>query len=230
MKATLITISLVALAVFTASAGPDVRSETHSREAESLFRAGEWDISLWGEYAFTEEAVTRDRYLHSDHGWGGAAELKYFINRFVGVGIEGNMLHSSRAGIEATQFGGTFAPVPSLISHSYRQPQLIRSALATVTLRLPLYGHFAPYVRGGAGAIGGGGREDVFHTIFFNGDESEAQTIRTRGTTQAVAEAGAGIEVRLSRHIGLMTDFSWSFVNRSKNDFGMVRTGLNFAF
>ena len=35
---------------------------------------------------------------------------------------------------------------------------------------------------------------------------------------------------QVTRHIGCASDFSWNFVDRSRNNFGMVRTGVNFAF
>ena len=34
----------------------------------------------------------------------------------------------------------------------------------------------------------------------------------------------------MTRHIGWMNDFSWNVVDGSKNNFGMVRSGLTVAF
>ena len=45
-----------------------------------------------------------------------------------------------------------------------------------------------------------------------------------------MGQFGGGFEVRITRHIGWMNDFSWNVVDGPKNNFGMVRSGLNFAF
>jgi len=36
--------------------------------------------------------------------------------------------------------------------------------------------------------------------------------------------------IRITPHIGWTNDFSWNVINGPRNDFGMVRTGLTFAF
>jgi hypothetical protein len=48
--------------------------------------------------------------------------------------------------------------------------------------------------------------------------------------TEGLGQVGGGIEVRFTPHIGWVSDFSWNFVNGPNNNFGMVRTGVNFAF
>jgi hypothetical protein len=45
-----------------------------------------------------------------------------------------------------------------------------------------------------------------------------------------VGQFGGGVEVRLTPHIGWINDFSWNVINGPENNFGMVRSGLNFAF
>jgi hypothetical protein len=45
-----------------------------------------------------------------------------------------------------------------------------------------------------------------------------------------MGQVGGGMEVRLTPHIGWVSDFSWNFVDGPHNNFGMVRTGVNFAF
>ena len=49
----------------------------------------EFNISLWGTYAFTGTNYLNDRYIEADHVWGGGIDAKYFFMRYVGVGIEG---------------------------------------------------------------------------------------------------------------------------------------------
>ena len=45
-----------------------------------------------------------------------------------------------------------------------------------------------------------------------------------------MGEFGGGFEVRITPHIGIMNDFSWNVVNGGHNNYGIVRTGLSFAF
>ena len=63
----------------------------------------EWNVSLWGAYAFTGTDNNRgsiddvffkaggdyDRFLGGDHAWGGGLDAKYFFRRYFGVGVEG---------------------------------------------------------------------------------------------------------------------------------------------
>ena len=48
--------------------------------------------------------------------------------------------------------------------------------------------------------------------------------------TRAIGQVGGGMEIRLTPHIGWVSDFGWNFVDGPKNNFGMARTGVNFAF
>ena len=48
--------------------------------------------------------------------------------------------------------------------------------------------------------------------------------------SRAMGQFGGGLEVRITRHIGITGDFSWNVVDGPHNNFGMVRSGLNFAF
>ena len=41
---------------------------------------------------------------------------------------------------------------------------------------------------------------------------------------------GFGMEVRITRHIGWTNDLSWGVIDGPKNNFTMIRSGLNFAF
>src|SRR6266705_1171507 len=55
-------------------------------------------------------------------------------------------------------------------------------------------------------------------------------TGHTGSETRAIGQVGGGMEIRLTPHIGWVSDFSWNFVDGPNNNFGMVRTGVNFAF
>ena len=48
----------------------------------------EFNVSLWSTYIFTGNNWQDDRYLESDHAFGGGVDLKYFFHRYFGVGIE----------------------------------------------------------------------------------------------------------------------------------------------
>jgi hypothetical protein len=52
----------------------------------------------------------------------------------------------------------------------------------------------------------------------------------TDSKTRGFGQAGAGLEIRLTPHIGWMSDFSWNVVNGPDNNFGMARSGITFAF
>ena len=104
----------------------------------------------------------------------------------------------------------------------------------------PLHGNrflhcsrFAPYVYGGVGAIFGGGERDSFTELLAS--DVKAVTVGFPAThsgsdTRVFGQAGAGLEIRLTPHIGVMSDFSWNVVDGPENNFGMVRSGVTFAF
>jgi hypothetical protein len=56
------------------------------------------------------------------------------------------------------------------------------------------------------------------------------RTQQTGSESRAIGQVGGGMEVRMTPHIGWVSDFSWNFVDGPNNNFGMVRTGVNFAF
>ena len=83
------------------------------------------------------------------------------------------------------------------------------SMMATATARYPIgQSRFAPYAFVGGGGIGQGS-----------------------SSIHAAAQTGAGLEFRVTPNVGIMSDYSYTFIdgNNTRN-FGMVRTGLNFAF
>lgn len=96
----------------------------------------------------------------------------------------------------------------------------VGAALGTLTFRYPISSsRVAPYVFGGAGAVFDS--SDRFGGRFFRDDSDDSR---------AVGQFGGGVEFRLTPHIGLLQDFSWNVVDGPKNNYGMVRTGVTFAF
>src|SRR2546428_9944360 len=209
-----------------------------------FYRAHEWDLSIWGAYAFAADTgqfnvpnddpffpdsdvtnetvlsifgttlgvissseprnfnpnervnigrVSKNQLFARDDVWGGGADVKYFWSRYFGVGIEGVGLAAK------TNFAG--------------------GGLLTLTGRYP-FGRFAPYVTGGIGFIDGGATLYKFfnekHT-FLNGvvtNEREFWTVDpvANNHVRALGQIGAGLEFRVTCHIGLMADFTWNFV------------------
>jgi hypothetical protein len=236
-KFTLALCTLFALSALT-FAGPERYSGKEMKQVvpppcPEWYADFEWDISLWGAYAFTETdndratleemffddvAGTYDRFLGGDHAWGGGADIKYFFWRYFGVGIEGFGLAAHGSHYDYSNFGfGAFGKDSD--HHG------VGAALGTLTLRYPFHcSRFSPYVWGGGGAIFGGHNE---RPIYF-GDFLERVDVDDE--TRALGQFGGGLEIRLTRHIGWMGDFSWNFVDGPHNNFGMVRSGFNFAF
>ena len=182
----------------------------------------EWNVTIWGTYAFTGEDWEDDEYIESDHAWGGGIDAKYFLHRYFGIGIEGWAVDARRE-----VFDGITLNRANVFKSDDR---LVGAVKGTVTLRYPLHcSRFAPYIYGGAGAIFGGGehltflmqstRPGFFVDAHYSDDEPEF-----------LGQIGAGLEVRITPRIGWINDFSWNFVGHDHSSFGMVRAGLNFAF
>src|SRR5439155_6795768 len=137
--------------------------------------------------------VSKNQLFARDDTWGGGFDVKYFWSKYVGVGIEGVGLAAK------TNFAG--------------------GGLLTLTGRFP-FGRFAPYVTGGIGFIDGGATLYEFfnekHTFASGFVASEHEYLTTdpvyNNRLRALGQIGAGLEFRVTCHIGLMADFTWNFV------------------
>jgi hypothetical protein len=209
----------------------------------------EWNVNLWGTYAFTNTEFapnpslvdivqstsegnpvlgTYDHYIGGDHAWGGGGDIKYFFCRYVGLGIEGFALDASKPGFDI------FADptIPVFVHRKINHDHTIGSVLGTLTLRYPIpCTRVSPYAWAGVGAIFGGGERDIVHT---QGPPDafavHAQTDHFGSETKVLGQFGAGVEFRVARHVGWTNDLSFGVIDGTKNNFGMVRSGLNFAF
>jgi hypothetical protein len=201
--------------------GKNVQQAVTQAPCPEWYRDFEWNVDLWGTYAFTGEEWRDDRYLEADHGWGGGIDAKYFFMRYFGVGVEGyGLAVGERSGFNFV--GTTF-------ERGERNDRgAIGAALGTFTLRYPIpCTRFAPYVfAGGGGIFGGGGRTEVL----FDDEGSLIETRRDDSESKWLGQFGGGMEVRFTPAIGWMSDFSWNVVDGPSNNFGMVRTGITFAF
>jgi hypothetical protein len=211
-----------------------------------FYRAHEWDLGLWGAWAFAKDdgrfeqpddpntfiglggadpfnpdvdpftvnngvfvgeqrsdnpnervnigQVTKNELFARDDTWGGGVDVKYFWSKYFGAGIEGLGLAAK------TNFAG--------------------GGLGTLTFRYP-FGRFAPYVTGGLGFIDGGAtlyrffnEKHVYSATGFVTNEFEFVTDDPvyNHHARGLGQIGAGLEFRVTCHIGLMADFTWNFV------------------
>jgi hypothetical protein len=191
----------------------------------------EFNVGLWGTYVFTGNSWENDRYLEADHAWGGGGDLKYFFHRYFGVGVEGWAVSARQAtGLDVTQelFGTAFDRVGV-----HHENNVVGAVLGTLTFRYPIpCSRWSPYVFGGGGVILGGGKQ-TFSLQFVDsqGDPLGDRVTATEDSeSRAIGQFGGGIEFRFTPHIGWIADFSWNVVDGPQNNFGMARTGVNFAF
>jgi hypothetical protein len=193
----------------------------------------EWNVSLWGAYAFTGTDYNRgslvdtlngepgeyDRFLGGDHAWGGGGDVKYFFHRYFGVGVEGFGLDAHGSHYVIKDFGDT-----AFFKES--DHHAVGGGLGTFTLRYPIgCSRFAPYAWAGGGGIFGGHNEHVVRLA-----DGDVIATERENESRGMGQFGAGLEVRITRHIGWIGDFSWNVVDGPHNNFGMARTGINFAF
>jgi len=192
----------------------------------------EWNVSLWGTYAFTGTDNDRgsivdvfdhaggdyDRFLGGDHAWGGGVDAKYFCHRYFGIGIEGFGLAAHGSDYDIEDFGITEFSKDS-------DHHAVGGVLGTLTLRYPVRcTRFSPYAWAGGGGIFGGHNDRAFYS------GGVAVTVREEEESRGMGQFGGGLEIRITPHIGWIGDFSWNIVDGPQNNFGMVRTGINFAF
>jgi hypothetical protein len=209
----------------------------------------EWNVNLWGTYAFTNTEFapnpslvdivqstseggpvlgTYDRYIGGDHAWGGGGDLKYFFCRYAGVGVEGFALDGHKPGYDIFEDQA----IPVFIHRRINHNHTIGAVLGTFTLRYPIpCTRFAPYAWAGVGALFGGGERETLHTqgppdaFLVN-----AQTEHFGAETKVLGQFGAGLEIRFARRVGWTNDLAFGVIDGPRNNFGMFRSGLNFAF
>jgi hypothetical protein len=182
----------------------------------------EFNVGIWGTYVFTANEWREDRYIEADHAWGGGIDAKYFFCRYFGVGFEGWVVAARRT------FDDVFIDFNNNIFRfdTRHDSRAVGAALGTLTFRYPIpCSRFAPYAFVGGGGIFGGGERT---RLVVN--DGVIRTEQTDTQSELIGQFGGGVEVRITPHIGWINDFSWNVVNGPENNFGMVRSGLNFAF
>jgi len=252
-------LTLLVLSAFSdlALAGSPVSGKEMKQVAPppcpEFYKDFEWNINVWGTYAFTGTEYnpnldipdliqsttegqtvlgTFDKYLGDDHAWGGGGDIKYFFYRYFGIGFEGFALDAKKNG-----FNILLDPGNEIFIHQRTNDErTVGATLGTFTVRYPVpCTRYAPYAWAGAGAIFGGGESDTVITHPIPEAPNEFPTVNAHsrhfgGSTKAMGQFGAGLEVRITPHIGWTNDFAWNVLDGPKNNFGMFRSGLNFAF
>jgi hypothetical protein len=173
---------------------------------EELYRAHELQAEFFGTYA--TRGNRKNKFL-GNHAWGGGGAINYFFTRNFGLGLEGTALRATGDNHDVSgQFG------------------------LNVIGRLPIGNTgWAPYATAGIGGFITGNNGSQFD----KSSELNGQTTRVtvHGNTESIlleGHAGLGIEYRFTKNIGIFTDGRFTFVEKSHNNYGLVRTGVRFAF
>jgi hypothetical protein len=158
---------------------------------------------------FDNGRLSADRFINRDDAWGGGADLKFFFSKYWAVGIEGFLLDCR------DNVGG--------------------AGLGTVTFRFPIgCSRIAPYAFAGLGVLSGGSHDNRFFVEHIDPSGFEFERFENRtiqeSHARAIGQSGAGLEVRITRHIGVMSDFAWNVVDDSDNNFGMARFGVTLSY
>lgn len=213
-KLTLTLCTLAALGSVT-FAGTETYSSSKEMRTQApcptWYADNEWNIGVSGVYAPTHENWESDRYLGVDHAWGGAVDIKYFMRRYFGFGVQGFGL-----ALNGSRFDNGFG---------FRDDNndFAGGVLGTFTFRYPIpCTRFAPYAWAGIGGVWGGRG-----ALTLNGN---GVFVRDSGDGRLMGQYGAGFEVRFTPHFGWTNDVSFNQVEYARNDFWQFRTGLNFAF
>lgn len=235
----------------TPYSGPELK-QVQPAACPEWFGDNELTVNLWGTYLWTNTDYNRnlwlvdvvqstseggpvlgtyDRYVGGDHAWGGGGDIKYFFHRYFGVGVEGFMVDATKGGFDIVEDPAAGVFVRDRTNHD----RTIGSVLGTFTLRYPVpCTRFAPYAWAGVGAIFGGGERDrlVARPLSQPPDafNAVAFTEHSGSETRLMGQFGFGLEFRIMRHLGWTNDISWGVIDGPRNNFGMVRSGLNFAF
>jgi hypothetical protein len=227
----LLGVGLIASGAFagTEYSGKEMKQVAAPPPCPEWYADNEFNVSLWGTYVFTGNNYQSDRYIEADHAWGGGIDLKYFWHRYFGVGIEGWAVDARQARNNIfIDFSDDI--FENSVTH---QSNVIGAVLGTLTFRYPFHcSRFSPYAFVGGGGIFGGGQKGKFERLQEPGEGFDIvqTTGHTGGESKAIGQFGGGLEVRFTPHIGWVNDFSWNVVDGTHNNFGMVRSGLNFAF
>ena len=205
-----LTIGLVSAALASASfAGDYVQQSSNVQVAVpppsglSLYNAGEWQIDLFGAYAWADSGSRR--LLGEDDVFGGGLGINYFITRNFGIGAEGSLFDT--------------------------EGDILGTTNLNVILRFPIAETgLAPYLFGGAGVTFNA--DDLDSDDFSDAEDRLEDNDDPRDSDDVIfiAHAGAGIEYRFTPHFSVFGDARYTWAERDDSDFGLARAGVRFAF
>src|SRR5438105_4359822 len=210
----LLGLGMIASAAFagTEYSGKEMKQVAAPLPCPEWYADREFNVSLWGTYAFTGNEWANDRYLEADHAWGGGGDIKYFFWRYIGVGIEGFAVDARRRVLNFGEFENSDQEF--FFATSSHESRAVGAVLGTLTLRYPFHcSRFSPYIFGGGGAIFGGGERDTFTDSEESSGSDVVTNFHSDGEARAMGQVGGGLEIRFTPHIGWINDFSWNFVD-----------------
>jgi hypothetical protein len=247
---TLTIVILCALSAFS-QAGTEQYSGKEMKQVapvpcEEYYADSEFNVSVWGTYAWAGTDMGRankevtddrpaghfdfygkyDRFLAEDHAWGGGIDVKYFFARYFGVGIQGSGMYGHSRHLLFDEGG----PNSANEEHFEDDNHWVGGVMGTLTVRHPFHcSRFSPYAWGGLGGYFGGSN-DKPDSVSNGNFEGAGRFNDLRDENRFAGQFGIGLEVRITRHIGVTGDVAWNVLEGPHNDFGMTRVGLNFAF
>jgi hypothetical protein len=220
-----------------------------------FYRAHEWDLSIWGAYAFAADTgqfdvpnddpfFPDDDPFTQDLGTGFFGEPQQYNPRErVNIGqVSKNELFARDntwgGGADFKYFWSRYFGAGIEGVGLAAKTNFAGGGLLTLTARYP-FGRFAPYVTGGIGFIDGGAtlykyfNEKHQYSGGFVANEEEFWTVDPvyNHHVRALGQIGVGLEYRMTCHIGLMADFTWNFVfgqDGSSDKFHLItQQGIN---
>jgi hypothetical protein len=200
------------------------------------YRAHEWDLSIWGAYAFASDTGTTGLQnfdpIHPDTN-----PFTFDINTGTTVEPEaenpseriniGRWSNNEMFGRDNTFGGG--ADVKYFWNRYFgagieamglaAKTNFMGGSLGTITIRYP-FGHWSPYAVAGVGVVDGGSTLYKFFNRKFGyvagnvttENEFVTEDPVTNNHIRGIGQLGVGMEYRVTCHIGLMTEFTWNFI------------------
>jgi len=218
-KATFSALAALAIAG-TAFAGPAKDSKALVTTATPFFQDTEFALDAFYSYndgrhqdpkmCDANICVLQPQYLTDGNGGGVGAD--FFFARYFGVGLEGNWWNGANSGISKEEHDNLLAKgkvdSQGRVIANYDK-DVANQVTGNLILRYPMefqsFG-LAPYILGGGGVI-----SDSKNSGFY--------------------DVGAGVEVRLTPHWGVFSDWRWNFVEGSNvNDVTTTRAGIRYVF
>jgi hypothetical protein len=174
----------------------------YPKTSTSLYNAGEWQVDLFGAYAFTDDD---NRRLIGDDVFGGGLGINYYITRNFGIGLEGSLFDT--------------------------EGDILGTGFFNVMLRFPIAETgLAPYIFGGAGVSFNA--DDLDSDDFEDARDRLEDDDDPRSTDDVLflAHAGAGLEYRFSLRTSIFADARYTWCEEDDADFAVARAGIKVNF